>query len=117
VLGHQLFQARLTERQLGRVVVPRGVVKLYLERRGFFVAFAAARGCHIVLGSWQCVRVDRHGLLFKYALLRGHFLRAVRFVLNAPVPFIGRVPFAARFVVGGFPGAIVIVEEYNKPQE
>ena len=48
------------------------------------------------------------------ALLRGHFFPAVRFVLNAPVPFVGRVTFAARFVVGGFPGSIV--EVYNTPQ-
>src|SRR5687768_5645693 len=51
------------------------------------------------------VCVERHGLCFTRALLRAHCLPAVRFALNAPLPLVGREPFAARFVVVGLSGA------------
>jgi hypothetical protein len=55
--------------------------------------------------SRQCVCVDRHGLFFTHALLRGHFL---------PATFTERFPFPLRFVLTGLPGAIL--GEYNESQ-
>jgi len=60
------------------------------------------------------VFVDRNGLFFTHALLRSHFLPAVRFVLNAPTAFTERFPFTWRFVLRGLPGAIL--GEYNEAQ-
>ena len=59
----------------------------------------------------QFVCVDRNGLCFTHALLRGHFLPDAFFF---PAAFTGRFPFTLRFVLRGLPGAML--GEYNESQ-